>query len=136
MERDARYFRHDLTTEVPEVEHYQPTVMPDLSKGFTAFKTAVRANWAELRRIDREQREKGELAGRYVTHPVDRHQTVYQVTEVGYAHARLKLCKGLGRDLEQPAWRPEVTMNKHSVESLVLQRQALEDLFLEGEASA
>lgn len=42
MERDARYFRHDLTTEVPEVEHYQPTVMPDLSKGFTAFKTAVR----------------------------------------------------------------------------------------------
>lgn len=86
-------------------------------------------NWQRLQEIDQQQREKGELVGRYVTHPIADGQAVYQITSVNGAHATIKVCRGLGDDWTIPAWGEQATINRQTVEELVTRRDGMAALF-------
>lgn len=87
------------------------------------------ANVEMMERIDREAKEAGSLAGRFIHYPVADGAAHYQVVSVGKRTCRIRLCL-LGDDnWHVAAWGAEASIPIATASNLVGRQDALSALF-------
>lgn len=117
-----------LPATVDSYTRYEPDSI-DYGKGPDAAFATMEENWEQLKLIDKAQRDKGQLLGRYITHPIADGQAVYQITNVNGGQVTIQVCRGLGDDWVLPAWGEKATINRSTAEELVNRRDGLAALF-------
>lgn len=93
------------------------------------FVEAINKNWERLQQCDKEAKEKGELAGRYIDEPFADGKAIYQIIRVNKKTVRIRVCTGLGDDWIIPYWGEETSIDKTYALNKVAQRDALDELF-------
>ena len=86
-------------------------------------------NWNKLVAQDKEAKEKGEMLGRYITHPYADGCATYLITKINQKSVVIEVCVGLGDDWVLPAWGVKTSIPKKLAFSFLDRRDGLAELF-------
>jgi hypothetical protein len=87
------------------------------------------ARFDALHARDQAQKARGEVVGRYITHPYADGHATYEITKVTARTARIRVVTGLGDDWVLPAWGAETSIPLKDAMRFLDQRDRMAELF-------